>query len=305
MIYLVTGGSGSFGIEFTTQMLGSGHTLRIYSRGEHRQEEMARRFGSHPSLRFFVGDVRDSVRLRRAMEGADTVVHAAALKIVPTAEYNPVEAVKTNVMGAINVINAAIDCGVEKVLAVSTDKAVYPINLYGATKLVSEKLFIQANAYTGTCNTFFSCVRYGNVVGSQGSVIPLWREQAKKGLITVTHPDMTRFWLTLQAGVQFALYCIGIMKGGEIFVPKVKSNPITRLAKITAPDAEIDYTGIRPGEKLHEVLITEEEVRHTDEFENYYMIRPEYQFRDVEYPKGRPLPEGFVYSSERNPNNED
>jgi UDP-N-acetylglucosamine 4,6-dehydratase (inverting) len=252
-------------------------------------------------LRFFIGDVRDRDRLRRAMTNCDIVVHAAALKQVPTCEYNPIEAVRTNIDSSINVIDAAIDNGIERVIAISTDKAVYPVNLYGATKMTAEKLFIQGNSYSGKINTKFSCVRYGNVIGSRGSVIPLFLEQKQTGTITITNEKMTRFWITLNQGVNFVIDCIGRMKGGEIFVPKIPSMNITDLAEAIAPGAKRKVIGIRPGEKIHEILLTEDEARHSKEFDDSFVIEPEHPFWNVNNLKGgKPLLEGFGYMSENN-----
>jgi UDP-N-acetylglucosamine 4,6-dehydratase len=261
---LITGGTGSFGKMFTSLLLKEWNpdSVRIYSRGELLQWEMQQKIQDE-RLRFFIGDVRDKDRLYRAMNDVDIVVHAAALKQVPAAEYNPIEAVKTNIDGASNVINASIDNGVEKVMALSTDKAVHPVNLYGATKMVAEKLFVQGNTYAGGRNTRFACTRYGNVVGSRGSIIPLFLEQRKQGRVTITDERMTRFWLTLEQGARFVAHCIETMKGGEIFVPKIPSMRITDLAKVIAPDCNVEIIGIRPGEKLHEVLLTEDEARHS------------------------------------------
>jgi UDP-N-acetylglucosamine 4,6-dehydratase len=255
----------------------------------------------NPKLRFFIGDVRDAGRLRRAMSGVDIVVHAAALKQVPACEYNPLEAVATNIEGGRNVVDAALDCGVERVIALSTDKAVNPVNLYGATKLVAEKLFVQANAYRGQGPTRFSCVRYGNVVGSRGSVIPLFIIQRESGRVTVTDPRMTRFWITLEQGVNFVIECLQRMHGGEIFVPKIPSMSITDLAAALAPGCEIEEVGIRPGEKIHEVLISEDEARNTIEFDDHFIIRPAHPWwgREI-WSDGRDLPEGFSYSSNSN-----
>ncbi|HOB44259.1 MAG TPA: polysaccharide biosynthesis protein, partial [Bacillota bacterium] len=237
----------------------------------------------------------------RAMNDVDIVVHAAALKQVPTAEYNPIEAVKTNIDGAANVINASIDNGVERVMALSTDKAVHPVNLYGATKMVAEKLFVQGNAYAGGRKTRFACTRYGNVVGSRGSIIPLFLEQRKQGRVTITDERMTRFWLTLEQGARFVARCIETMKGGEIFVPKIPSMRITDLARVIAPDCEVEIIGIRPGEKLHEVLLTEDEARHSKDMGDYFVIEPELRFwQKNDGHEGKPLPEGFRYSSENN-----
>ena len=301
-VILLTGGTGSFGKKFTEIVLNELHPrkLIIYSRDELKQFEMQQRFND-ARLRFFIGDVRDGERLRRAMNGVDIVVHAAALKQVPSCEYNPIEAIKTNVHGAENIINAALDTGVHKVLALSTDKAVNPINLYGATKLVAEKLFVQANSYRGTGPTQFSCVRYGNVVGSRGSVVPLFLSQRQNGKVTVTDPRMTRFWITLEQGVRFVIRCIEYMHGGEIFVPKIPSMNIMDLVKAVAPTCEVKYIGIRPGEKIHEILISEDEARHTLELEDAFVIQPLYSWwQDSNWSNGRPLPDGFRYSSDTN-----
>ncbi|HHJ06544.1 MAG TPA: UDP-N-acetylglucosamine 4,6-dehydratase (inverting), partial [Anaerolineae bacterium] len=253
-VVLITGGTGSFGKKFTKIMLEEYHPqkLIIFSRDELKQHEMRTSGFNHPSLRYFIGDVRDEARLRRALKGVDIVVHAAALKQVPACEYNPIEAVMTNIMGAKNVIEAALDNGVKKVLAMSTDKATAPVNLYGATKLVSEKLFIQGNSYSGEEGAKFACVRYGNVVGSRGSVVPLFKKQRESGRITITDERMTRFWITLGQGVRFVISCIESMHGGELFIPKIPSMNMMDLAKTLAPECEIDFIGIRPGEKLHE-----------------------------------------------------
>jgi len=302
-IVLITGGTGSFGKKFTEIALREHDpkAIRIFSRGELLQMQMRQQFNDDPRLRFFIGDVRDKYRLYRAMNGVNIVIHAAALKQVPACEYNPIEAIRTNIDGAANVIDAAIDNEVEKVVAVSTDKAVHPVNIYGATKLVAEKLFVQANAYTGVRKTRFSVVRYGNVVASRGSVIPLFLEQRMTGKITITHERMTRFWITLEQGVRFVIACIEKMKGGEIFVPKIPSMKITDLAGIIAPRAKKEIIGIRPGEKIHECLITEEEARHAKEFDTYFVIEPEYPFWSKDnYSDGKPLPEVFRYTSDTN-----
>src|SRR5512145_650249 len=256
---LITGGTGSFGKKFTKIALEEKQPKKIiiFSRDELKQHEMKVHGYDHPSLRYFIGDVRDRERLVRAMHGVDIVVHAAALKQVPACEYNPMEAIKTNIMGTANVVEAALDAGVKKVLMVSTDKAVSPANLYGATKLAAEKLTIQSNAYAGGSATRFSCVRYGNVVGSRGSIVPLFLKQRASGQITVTDDRMTRFWLSLEQGVRFVIHCIEQMEGGEVFVPKIPSTKVVDLAKAIAPNAEIKVIGIRPGEKLHEALISE------------------------------------------------
>ncbi|MBN2299081.1 MAG: UDP-N-acetylglucosamine 4,6-dehydratase (inverting) [Deltaproteobacteria bacterium] len=299
---LVTGGTGSFGKKFLEILLKEKKpkSVRIFSRGELLQMEMNNAFNDS-RLRFLIGDVRDRGRLYRALNGVDIVVHAAALKQVPTCEYNPLEAVKTNIDGSMNIIEAAIDNSVEKVMAISTDKAVHPVNLYGATKMVAEKLFVQANTYTGTRNTKFSVVRYGNVVGSRGSVIPLFREQARTGQITITDKRMTRFWLTLDQGVRFVIQSLEMMKGGEVFVPKIPSMKITELAEVVAPGTTMTEIGIRAGEKLHEVLLTEDESRHAKEFKNYFIVEPEHPFwGKTNHSDGKCLPEGFRYSSETN-----
>lgn len=299
---LVTGGTGSFGQKFTEIILKEYNpkSIRIYDNRELAEVEMERKFNDS-RLRFLIGDVRDIKRLNRAMSGVDIVVHAAALKHVPICEYNPIEAVKTNIDGAVNVIDAAIDNEVEKVMAISTDKAVHPVNLYGATKMVAEKLFVQANSYTGGRKTIFSCSRYGNVVGSSGSVVPLFLEQKKNGEITITDEKMTRFWITLEGGVNFVIDCIGMMRGGEIFIPKIPSMKIIDLAEAIAPGAKKKIIGIRPGEKLHEVLLTEEEARHAKEFDKYFVIEPEFPFwKKDNFKNGNLLPKGFKYTSDTN-----
>lgn len=302
-VILLTGGTGSFGQKFTEIVLREHNpkAIRIFSRGELLQHEMSLKFNDDERLRFFIGDVRDRDRMYRAMNGVDVVVHAAALKQVPTAEYNPIEAAKTNINGAINLVDAAIDNGVEKIIAISSDKAVHPINLYGATKLVMERLLIQANVYTGGRESRFSCVRYGNVIGSRGSVVPLFLEQKKDGVLTITDEKMTRFWITLEQGVRFVIECIDRMRGGEVFVPKIPSMKITDLADVIAPRAKKEVIGIRPGEKVNEILLTEEEARHAREFDDYFVIEPEYPFwgkDDVQ--GGKLLPEGFRYTSDNN-----
>jgi UDP-N-acetylglucosamine 4,6-dehydratase (inverting) len=299
---VITGGTGSFGIKFTDLIFKTSapHSVRIFSRSELLQMQMKNIFQDN-RLRFLIGDVRDRNRVYRALNGVDIIIHAAALKQVPTCEYNPIEAVRTNIEGSINIIDAAIDNQVEKVMAISTDKAVHPVNLYGATKMVAEKLFIQANTYTGGKKTKFSCVRYGNVVGSRGSVIPLFKEQKESGKITITDERMTRFWITLEQGARFVMQSLEMMKGGEIFVPKIPSMKILDLAEAIAPNVNKRILGFRPGEKLHEVLITEDESRHTKEFDSYYIIEPEHAFWGKQnFPDGKSLPEGFRYSSENN-----
>ena len=301
---LVTGGTGSFGRKFIETLLREHRPRRliVFSRDELKQHEMRQQFaGEEKTLRYFIGDVRDAGRLQMAFHGVDIVVHAAALKQVPACEYNPIEAVKTNIEGGRNVIEAALATGVKRVLALSTDKAVNPVNLYGATKLVAEKLFIQANAYAGGGAPRFSCVRYGNVVGSRGSVIPLFREQSKTGKITLTDSRMTRFWLTLEQGVRFVIDCIERMHGGEVFVPKIPSMKMMDLVAAIAPDCAVENIGIRPGEKLHESLIGEDEARSTLEFDDLYVIEPLHPWWGVDHwPGGRRLPDGSRYASDNN-----
>lgn len=300
---LITGGTGSFGKACAQILLEryAPQRLIIFSRDELKQHEMRVDGFNHPSLRYFIGDVRDAGRLKRAMVGVDVVIHTAALKQVPACEYNPIEAIKTNIDGGTNVIDAALDARVQRVVALSTDKAVNPINLYGATKLVAEKLFVQANAYRGGDPTRFAAVRYGNVVGSRGSVIPLFRKQRENGIITITDTRMTRFWLTLEQAVQFVIQSLERMQGGEVFVPKIPSMKILDLAQAIAPRCEIEKTGIRPGEKLHEVLLSEDEARHTVEFDDTYVIEPMHPWWKDAVQFNRPrMPEGFRYSSETN-----
>jgi len=302
-VVLVTGGTGSFGRRFAEILLRehAPKKLIIFSRDEQKQHEMRCAGLDHRDLRYFIGDVRDVDRLRRAMKGVDVVVHAAALKQVPACEYNPIEAVLTNVMGGRNVIDAALDQDVGRVLALSTDKAVSPVNLYGATKLVAEKLFVQANSYRGSGATRLSCVRYGNVVGSRGSVIPLFLEQRKTGKLTITDQRMTRFWLTLERGVRFVIRCLEQMHGGEIFVPKLPSMSITALAQAVASECQVEEIGIRPGEKLHEVLVSEDENRQALELDDMFVIKPTHPWwSEDNWCQGRPLPEDFCYSSDRN-----
>ena len=300
---LITGGTGSFGKKFSEILLREfkPKKLIVFSRDELKQHEMRTKGFDHPCMRYFLGDVRDVDRLRRAFAGVDYVVHAAALKQVPACEYNPFEAIQTNVIGAKNIIDAAIDECVQKVMAISTDKAVNPVNLYGASKLCAEKLFVQGNSYAGGTSTRFSCTRYGNVVGSRGSVIPVFREQAKTGCITVTDERMTRFWLTLEQGVRFVMKALGRMHGGEIFVPKIPSMRIMDLAATMAPDCKVEYVGIRPGEKLHEVLISEDEARHTVQMDGMYIIRPEFAwFGDEQWKGATPVPKEFRLVSNTN-----
>ena len=303
-VILITGGTGSFGKKFTEIMLKEFHPkkLIIYSRDELKQHEMRAGGFNHESLRYFIGDVRDRERLRRAMHGVDIVVHAAALKQVPACEYNPMEAIKTNIMGTSNVVEAALDAGVKKVMALSTDKAVNPVNLYGATKLAAEKLVVQSNAYAGADVTRYACVRYGNVVGSRGSVVPVFLQQRKTGKVTITDARMTRFWLSLEQGVHFVIRCIEQMHGGEVFVPKIPSMTVADLGRAIAPQAKIEIIGIRPGEKLHEVLISEDEARTTIELDDMYVVQPAeamwfvYDWKS----KGKSLPDNFRYASNTN-----
>ena len=300
---LVTGGTGSFGQAFVSTMLSRYHPRRlaVLSRDETKQWEMKKLF-PEPQIRYLLGDVRDPSRLHRAFTGVDIVVHAAALKQVPACEQDPFEAVQTNIMGAKNVIDAAIDRGVGRVFALSSDKSVNPANLYGATKLVAEKLFVQGNAYAGAHPTRFACARYGNVLGSRGSVVPLFLEQAKSGTVTVTDRRMTRFWLTLSQGVDFVCACLERMEGGEVFIPKLPSSPVMALARAVAPDAQLSYTGIRPGEKLHESLISEDESPNAYEFDSYYVIKPAYHsWRTDALPGGKPVFDRFSYRSDTNP----
>ncbi len=304
-VVLVTGGTGSFGKKFIRTLLDTYHPAKIivYSRDELKQHEMRMKGFSHPSLRYFIGDVRDKERLYRAMQGVDVVVHAAALKQVPACEYNPMEAVKTNILGSSNVVDAALDAGVRRVLALSTDKAVNPVNLYGATKLAAEKLVVQSNAYAAGKETRFSCVRYGNVVGSRGSVVPVFLRQREQGRLTITDERMTRFWLSLEQGVRFVIRCIEEMQGGEVFVPKIPSMKVVDLARAIAPQAEIETIGIRPGEKLHEVLVSRDESRSTIELEDMFVVQPveAFWFGGDWARRGRPVPDGFRYSSAENP----
>jgi UDP-N-acetylglucosamine 4,6-dehydratase/5-epimerase len=300
---LVTGGTGSFGKKFVEIMLREYHPKRlvIFSRDELKQHDMRAAGFDHPSLRYFIGDVRDANRLRRALAGVTVVVHAAALKQVPACEYNPFEAIQTNIIGGRNVIDAAIDQEVQRILALSTDKAVNPINLYGATKLCAEKMFVQANAYAGAQETRFSCARYGNVVGSRGSVIPIFLEQRKRGRITITDRRMTRFWLTLDHGVRFVIRAIEQMHGGEIFVPKIPSMRLIDLAEAVAPGCVLDYIGIRPGEKLHEVLLSEDESRTAVEVDEMFVIKPLHPWwQKGNWIHARELPPDFRYTSDSN-----
>jgi len=296
-VVLVTGGTGSFGKMFIRIMLNEYHPAKliVYSRDELKQHEMRVAGYDHPTLRYFIGDVRDVQRLTRAFHGVNIVIHAAALKQVPACEYNPMEAIKTNILGSSNVVEAALDSGVHRVLALSTDKAVNPINLYGATKLAAEKLLVQSNAYAGGTATRFSCVRYGNVVGSRGSVVPIFIKQRQNGKVTVTDERMTRFWISLEQGVRFVIRCTEQMHGGEVFVPRLPSMNMMDLAHAIAPQAKVDIIGIRPGEKLHEVLISEDEARSTVELKDMFVVQPaEALWFGREWEKlGNPVEDGF------------
>ena len=308
---LITGGTGSFGRKWVGNLLKHFKPRRVivYSRDELKQYEMQQEF-DQPVMRYFIGDVRDSERLRTAMKGIDFVIHAAALKQVPAAEYNPMECIKTNVHGAENVIQAALEANVDKVIALSTDKAAQPINLYGATKLASDKLFIAANNMAGGHRTTFAVVRYGNVVGSRGSVVPFFRRLIANGAghLPITHPEMTRFWITLDQGVDFVLKSFQRMKGGEIFVPKIPSVRIVDLAKAMAPDLPQRIVGIRPGEKLHEVMCPADDSLLTIAFDDHYVLSPTITFNRADYDfmrnlldeHGKPVPQGFEYNSGTN-----
>ncbi len=303
---LITGGTGSFGKKCIEIILKDyiPKKLIVFSRDELKQFEMGQTWSTkkYPCLRYFLGDVRDKDRLLLAFHEVDYVIHAAALKQVPAAEYNPAEFIKTNILGAMNVIDAALQNKVKKVIALSTDKACNPINLYGATKLCSDKLFVAANAYAGHENTFFSVVRYGNVVGSRGSVVPFFKERAKTGILPITDSRMTRFWITLDQGVHFVLKVLELAKGAEIFVPKIPSMKITDLAKAIAPECTHKIIGIRPGEKIHETLIGEDEGRNTIEYNECYIIRQNTSDRkELINNGGRQCAEGFEYTSDNNP----
>lgn len=306
---LLTGGTGSFGRAFAAELLQPQYQIQrlvIFSRDELKQYEMSSqaRF-QDKRVRFFIGDVRERERLSRALEGIDIVVHAAALKQVPAAEYNPFEFIKTNVMGAQNLIEACLDRGVSRVVALSTDKAAAPINLYGATKLCSDKLFIAANAVKGPRNLRLSVVRYGNVMGSRGSVIPFFMSKRNEGVLPITHPDMTRFNITLAEGVQLVLHTLADMQGGEIYIPRIPSYRILDLAKAIAPNCKTEVVGVRPGEKLHEEMITTSDAPSTLAFPNYFMICPSNRaakIEDEQQARGGDLcPQGFSYNSRDNP----
>ncbi len=305
---LVTGGTGSFGKTFIRMILDRYKPKRVvvFSRDELKQFEMEQDI-HHPNLRYFIGDVRDEQRLERALSGIDTVIHAAALKQVPAAEYNPIECIKTNIMGAENIINAAINCGVERVVALSTDKAVNPMNLYGATKLCSDKLFVAANNLSGGDGPRFSVVRYGNVIGSRGSVIPFFQKLRPTGKLPITDPRMTRFWLRVEDGAEFVIRCLEIMKGGETFIPKIPSMKITDVATAIGPECEQEIIGIRPGEKLHEIMVPSDEARNTLEYKRFYIIHPAFHMwgedeshKKYEGETGSVVAEDFEYASNSN-----
>lgn len=304
---LLTGGTGSFGNAFVRHVLQHHKVKRlvVYSRDELKQFEMAQKVDA-PNLRYFIGDVRDAHRLERALAGIDTVIHAAAMKQVVASEYNPIECIMTNVIGAENVINASINCGVKRVISLSTDKAVNPINLYGASKLCSDKLFVAANHIAGTKGCRFAVVRYGNVMASRGSVIPMFRQQSIEGKVSITDPRMTRFWLTLNQGVRFVIQSLNFMRGGEVFVPKIPSMRVTDLATAIAPNCKQEITGIRPGEKLHEVMIPADESRNTIEFDDFFVIQPNFHMWSIDDSPtfggqtGIPVADGFAYTSDGN-----
>lgn len=303
--FLVTGGTGSFGHTFVPMLLERHNPKKIiiFSRDEMKQWEMAKLFQGDGRVRFFIGDIRDRERLYRALDGVDYVVHAAATKIVPTAEYNPFECIKTNVLGAMNLVDACIDKGVKKVVALSTDKASSPINLYGATKLTSDKLFVAGNHYAGAQRTRFSVVRYGNVMGSRGSVIPFFLSIKDKGILPITDERMTRFMISLEQGVELVWHAFEDMEGGEIYVKKIPSMKVTDLARVVAPEAKQEIIGIRPGEKLHEQMIGAEDSYFTYEYPEHYKILPQINNWDKDANRikdGKKVPEGFVYSSDNN-----
>jgi len=299
---LVTGGTGSFGKNFVQRLMKDDAVSKIivFSRDELKQFEMQSSLHSS-KLRYFLGDVRDYQRLKQATTGVDVIVHAAAIKQIAAAEYNPMEAIKTNILGAENIVNVAIENNVSKVIALSTDKAANPANLYGATKLCSDKLMVAGNILAGKQNVRFSVVRYGNVLGSRGSVIPFFKEQIKNGYLPITDINMTRFWLTIDEGVQFVLDSLSRMHGGEIFVPKIPSFKVVDVATVISPDTPIKIIGIRPGEKLHEVMITEDDSDYTLEFKDYYAILPSFLINSSEYNSiGSKVPKGFSFNSENN-----
>lgn len=305
-VVLITGGTGSFGQKFIETVLDRYQPARliVFSRDELKQFHMRERFSEseYPCIRYFIGDVRDKDRLYRAFDGVDIVVHAAALKQVPACEYNPIEAIRTNVMGAANIVDAAIDRNVQKVIALSTDKAANPVNLYGATKLCSDKLFTAANSYAGRHATRFAVVRYGNVMGSRGSVIPFFLKMRETGVLPITDPRMTRFWITLDQGVQFVLDSLARMQGGEVFVPKIPSMNIMDIARAVAPNCRTEIVGIRPGEKMHEVMVPEDDAHNTVEHDDHFVILPSFAQAAGAYEMngGRRCPDNFRYSSENN-----
>jgi UDP-N-acetylglucosamine 4,6-dehydratase len=303
-VILITGGTGSFGKKFTEIVLKryKPKKLIIFSRDELKQFEMAQVFSpeKYNCVRYFIGDVRDKERLQRAFHRVDIVIHAAALKQVPAAEYNPTEVIKTNIYGAQNIVNVAADRGVKRVIALSTDKAANPVNLYGATKLCSDKLFIAANAFVSGEESRFSVVRYGNVIGSRGSVIPFFLEKKKMGVLPITDPRMTRFWITLEQAVEFVLKCLEIMVGGELFVPKIPSMKMTDLAKAICPECRTEIVGIRPGEKLHEIMVPKDDAYNTVEFEDYYVIKSLFRNFERRFNGGKPVLEDFEYNSGTN-----
>jgi UDP-N-acetylglucosamine 4,6-dehydratase len=302
-VVLVTGGTGSFGKAFIRRLLDEHEpaAVRVYSRDELKQSEMQRAFDDDPRLRFLIGDVRSAERMRLAMRGVDVAVHAAALKQVTACEYNPFEAVQTNIHGAENVVSAAIANDVPLTLALSTDKAVNPVNLYGATKLCAEKIFTQGNVYAGHGSSRFASVRYGNVVGSRGSVIPIFKRQALEGELSITDESMTRFWITLDQAVDFVIGCADLVDGGEVFIPRIPSMRVTDIAEAIAPGVPRRIVGIRPGEKIHEVLLTEDESRNARELEDRYVVYPQFPFWQMQADRpGTELPPGFRYSSDQN-----
>ena len=300
---LLIGGTGSFGSKYVEIALRENRyeTIRVFSRGEDLQVKMEQKYGGDERLRFLIGDVRDESRLRMAMEGVDVVVNAAALKHIPKGEYDPDEFIKTNILGAINVIQSAISAKVGKIINISTDKSAYAVNLYGGTKFVAERLFTQANVYAAAKDIRFSCVRYGNVLASRGSILPLFLKQKENGEVTITDNRMTRFWISLEQGVHFVMDRLEDMQGGEIFVPKLPSMKVSDIANVIAPGTPQRVTGIRPGEKLHEVLITEEESRHTMELDKYFIIVPEFPYwRDKQPVVGGKQSEIMTYASDSN-----
>ncbi len=300
---MITGGTGSFGKAFVRYALEhlKPNVIRVFSRDELKQAQMQEEFKNHPSLRFFIGDIRDHARVQRAFRGVNVVIHAAAMKRIEACEYNPFEAIQTNIIGTKNVIDQAIDCGIEKLISLSTDKACSPVNLYGATKLCQEKIVVQSNSYVGPKKTRLSCVRYGNVVGSRGSVVEIFKAQGPSGTLNITDERMTRFWITLDQAVRFVHSSIEMMQGGEIFIPKIPSMKITDLAKAMFPEAKTKIIGIRPAEKLHEAMITEDESRNVLDLADRFVIKPEFTWWSSQaYPSAQTVPEGFRYSSNVN-----